>query len=134
MTYAKVKKVTSGKEVLFWLVGLIDQVVAVGRDREGGSEGFVEGSLPPLVEVVAVPTQAFGRELVASEIEDADLLAFHGAEGAMAAGWREEAVVGEHGSIDIHLAKVAHQQADIAEGMVYAQTCGTKVGQAVPTL
>ena len=90
--------------------------------------------MPPLVEVVTVPTQTFGRELVASEIEDADLLAFHGAEGAMAAGWREEAVVGEHRTLDVHLTVVAHQQADIAEGMVFAQTRGTKVGQTVPTL
>ena len=71
---------------------------------------------------------------MASEIEDADLLAFHGVEGATAIGWCKETVVGEHCSLDIHFAIVPHQQADIAEGMVFAQSRGTEVCQTVPAL
>ena len=116
------------------LIVLIYQIVTVSGDIEAVGQGFVESPLPPLVEVVAVPSQTVGCESVATEIEDADLLAFRGVEGAIAEGWDEKTVVREHRSLDTHLPIVTHQQADIAEGMVLAQPRGTKVGYMVPTL
>jgi len=48
----------------FRVVGLIDQVVAVGLEREGGAEGFVKGALPPFREIVGIPAETFGGDLV----------------------------------------------------------------------
>ena len=56
------------------VVSLVDQVVTVGLEREGVAEGFVEGSLPPLGEVVGIPAKTCGGKLMAAEIDEADLL------------------------------------------------------------
>lgn len=56
------------------LVGLIDHIVAVGREDEGVGEGFVEGALPPLIVGIAVPAETFGRDAGAAKVEDTDLL------------------------------------------------------------
>ena len=77
--------------------------------RKGVRKTFVQRALPPLVEVVAVPAQTFGGELVTPEIVDADLLSFHGTEGTIAIGWREETVICEHRSLDVHFPIVPHQ-------------------------
>ena len=44
---------------LFNVVGLIDQIVAIGGNSKFLADGFVEGALPPLVKGVAVPAQSF---------------------------------------------------------------------------
>ena len=59
------------------VVGLVDQVVAVGLEREGVAEGFVEGALPPLGERVGIPAKTCGGELMAAEIDEANLLTLH---------------------------------------------------------
>lgn len=57
---------------------MIDDVFAIGVDGEGVAKGFVEGSLPPFIVRVSIPTQTFGGELVAMDAEDADLLTWVG--------------------------------------------------------
>ena len=96
-------------DALFHIIGLIDQVVAVGLEREGVAEGFVEGALPPLGEVVGIPAKTCRGELMAAEIDEADLLAFHRKEGAMAVGRSEETVIGIQDAFDMHVAVVAHE-------------------------
>jgi len=49
---------------LFRVVGLIDQVVAVGLEREGVGKGFVKGALPPFREIVGIPAETFGGDLM----------------------------------------------------------------------
>lgn len=107
---------------------MVDEVVAVGSYGEGICGGFVESALPKLGISVWLPAEIVSGDSSATEIEDADLLAWERGKGRRAfAASLEVAVVGVHGNVYAEGFLVEREQGNVAQSVVFTLAGSTEI-------
>ena len=77
-------------------MSLINKVLPISINRDAIPESLVESVLPKFLTGIGIPFQTLGRERLAREIEDADLLMWEGRDMHFTRMGRENTIVGYH--------------------------------------